>query len=167
MGSACTPSYQPPEHSPDHAAQTHRSKAMKQYLATRRIHQVMIPGGCTSTLQGMNLVIMRPFKAALTRQTEAFLNRPGAPRTPAGNPVKPALEEVCRWVREAWKGVSDEMVQTALERSYGMRTPNFARTAIYRHHLLGPVVRDLLEAEERVEELVAVDFEGEGEVELA
>mmetsp|Transcript_7143 Transcript_7143/g.12835 ORF Transcript_7143/g.12835 Transcript_7143/m.12835 type:complete len:261 (+) Transcript_7143:841-1623(+) len=149
------------------AAPTHRSKAMKQYLATRRIHQVMIPGGCTSTLQGMDLVIMRPFKAALARQMEAFLNRPGAPRTPAGNPVKPALEEVCRWVREAWKGVSDEMVQTALERSYGLRTPNFARTAIYRHHLLGPVVRNLLEAEERVEELVAADFEGEGEVELA
>ena len=127
----------------------------------------MIPGGCTSTLQGMDLVIMRPFKAALTRQTEAFLNRPGAPHTPAGNPVKPALEEVCRWVREAWKGVSDEMAQTALERSYGLRTPNFARTAIYRHHLLGPVVRNLLEAEERVEELVAADFEGEGEVELA
>ena len=69
--------------------------------------------------------------------------------------------------REAWKGVSDEMVQTALERSYGLRPPNFARTAVYRHHLLGPVVRNLLEAEERMEELVAADFEGEGEVELA
>ncbi|CAM9514089.1 unnamed protein product, partial [Heterosigma akashiwo] len=55
------------------AAPTHRSKAMKQYLATRIIHQVMIPGRCTSTLQGMDLAIMRPFKAALTRQTEAFL----------------------------------------------------------------------------------------------
>ena len=152
------------------AAPTHRSKAMKQYLATRRIHQVMILGRCTSTLQGMDLVIMRLFKAALTRQTEAFFNRPGAPHTPAGNPVKPALEEVCRWVRrEAWKGVSDEMVQTALERSYGLLcTSNFARTAIYRHHLLGPVVRNnLLEAEERVEELVAANFEGEGEIELA
>ena len=70
-------------------------------------------------------------------------------------------------MREAWKGVSDEMVHTALERSYGLCTPNFARTAIYCRHLLGPVVCDLLEAEERVEELVAVDFEGEGEVELA
>ena len=70
--------------------------------------------------------------------------------------------------REAWKGVSDEMVQTALERFYGLRTPNFARTAnIYRHHLLGSVVCDLLEAEGRVEELVAADFEDEGEVELA
>mmetsp|Transcript_28700 Transcript_28700/g.45202 ORF Transcript_28700/g.45202 Transcript_28700/m.45202 type:complete len:113 (+) Transcript_28700:1081-1419(+) len=112
----------------------------------------MIPGGCTSTLQGMDLVIMRPFKAALAHQTETFLNRPGPPLTPAGNPVQPALEEVYRWVREAWKGVSDEMVQTALEeRSYGLRTPNFARTAIYRHHLLGPVVRNLLEAKKHVE----------------
>ena len=84
------------------AAPTHRSKAMKQYLATRRTHQVMIPGGCTSTFQGMDLVIMRPFfKAALARKTEALLNRPGGPHTPAGNPVKlaAALEEVCRWVR--------------------------------------------------------------------
>ena len=44
---------------------------------------------------------MRPFKAALERQKETFLNRPGSSRTPAGNPLKPALEEVCCWVREA------------------------------------------------------------------
>ena len=82
------------------AAPIHRSKAItKQYLATRRTHQVMIPGGCTSTFQGMDLVIMHPFKAALARQTEAFLNRLGGPHTPAGNPVKlAAVEEVCHWV---------------------------------------------------------------------
>mmetsp|Transcript_2903 Transcript_2903/g.4755 ORF Transcript_2903/g.4755 Transcript_2903/m.4755 type:complete len:130 (-) Transcript_2903:200-589(-) len=70
--------------------------------------------------QGMDLVIMRPFKAAFARQTEAFLNCPGAPRTPAGNPMKPALEEVCHWVPEAWKG-ANEMAQMALERSYYVR----------------------------------------------
>ena len=51
------------------SASTHRANAMKQFLSQQRIDVAMIPSGCTSYLQGLDLCINKPFKDAIRRRS--------------------------------------------------------------------------------------------------
>lgn len=121
------------------SASTHRAKATKEFLKTRRIDQVMIPAGMTSHLQSLDIVINKPFKDAIRSEINCYIEH-RMQRNTRGNLIRPSIDEVCSWVRNAWDKITGEMVNNALTAGYVGRDIDFSNTYIGKHEVFGPLI---------------------------
>lgn len=93
----------------------HLTTSVKEALRDGKTDLVVIPGGMTSTLQPLDVVLNKPFKD----RVRAFYNDWMAgdnPRTPTGRLRRPPLATVCAWVSEAWRSLPEEMVVRAFKK---------------------------------------------------
>lgn len=111
------------------SASTHRAIAMRSFLSSRRIDQVVIPAGMTSYLQSLDIAINKPFKDSIREEINDYIEH-RMQRNERGNFVKPSVEELCRWVRNAWDGISTETLWRALTLGYVGRDVDFSTTFI-------------------------------------
>ena len=129
------------------SASTHRAKDMKNFLAERRIDQIMIPAGMTAYLQTLDIAINKPFKDHLRMEINDYIeNR--MTRNQRGNFVKPGLQEVVIWVKNSWEKITDSVVANALRAGYMDKSCSFNESSIAQHERLGPMVLKELESQE-------------------
>lgn len=129
------------------SASTHRAKEMKNFLAERRIDQVMIPAGMTAYLQTLDIAINKPFKDHLRMEVNDYIeNR--MERNQRGNFVKPCLQEVVTWVKKSWDKITDSCVAKALRAGYLDKTYSFKESYIAGHDRLGPLLLKEMEAQD-------------------
>lgn len=129
------------------SASTHRAKDMKNFLAERRIDQVMIPAGMTAYLQTLDIAINKPFKDHLRTEINEYTeNR--LERNQRGNFVKPKLLEVVTWVKNSWDKITDSCVAKALRAGYMDKKYSFKESYIALHERLGPMVQKEMEMQE-------------------
>lgn len=121
------------------SASTHRATDMKKFLAQRRIDQVMIPAGMTAYLQTLDIAINKPFKDFLRQEINDYIQH-RLDRNQRGNFVKPSIQEVATWVKNAWAKIPAETVQKALRAGYLDKASSFEHTSIAKHERLGPLV---------------------------
>ncbi|ESN90887.1 hypothetical protein HELRODRAFT_182465 [Helobdella robusta] len=129
------------------SASTHRAKDMKNFLAERRVDQVMIPAGMTAYLQTLDIAINKPFKDYLRLEINDYIENRMS-RNKNNNFVKPNLQEVVSWVRNAWGKVTDSCVAKALKAGYLDKTSPFEASYIAKHDRLGPMILKELESNE-------------------
>uniref|UniRef100_A0A8C6PX15 HTH CENPB-type domain-containing protein n=1 Tax=Nothobranchius furzeri TaxID=105023 RepID=A0A8C6PX15_NOTFU len=88
----------------------HLTDAVKTQLRKMNGDLVIIPGGMTSQLQVLDVVVNKPFKDNLrTRYTEWLLSGDHA-LTPSGKIQKPTVHRLCEWILQAWDAVTAESI---------------------------------------------------------
>lgn len=70
----------------------------------------MIPGGCTSVLQPLDVCLNKPFKVNIRRKWNEWMIAGDKQLTKAGYLKRPALATVCQWVIDAWNEIPTDMV---------------------------------------------------------
>ena len=88
----------------------HLCDSVKQKLSQQNTRQAVIPGGCTSLLQPLDVSLNKPFKNGIRKRwTEWMLN--GEKSFTKGGAMKKAeLSVVATWVKEAWEEISVAIV---------------------------------------------------------
>lgn len=119
------------------SASTHRAKDMKNFLAERRIDEIMIPAGMTGYLQTLDIAINKPFKDHLRMEINDYIENRMV-RNKRGNFVKPKLQEIVTWVTNSWNKITDSCVANALRAGYLDKNFAFHETSIARHERVGP-----------------------------
>ena len=82
----------------------------KSRIETRTDIQAVIPGGLTSMLQPLDVVLNKPFKDRVRQHWLEWMGAGLAEKTAGGNLKKPALALVTQWVKDAWGDIPEEMV---------------------------------------------------------
>ena len=112
---------------------------MKNFLADRRIDQIIILAGMTAYLQILYIVIKKTFKDHLRTEVNDYIeNR--MERNQSGNFVKPSLKEIVNWVKNSWHKITDICVTNALRSGYMDRKCPFKESSVARHERLRPKV---------------------------
>ncbi|ESN93037.1 hypothetical protein HELRODRAFT_165193 [Helobdella robusta] len=140
------------------SASIHRAKDMKNFLAERRVDQVMIPAGMTAYLQTLDIAINKPFKDYLRLEINDYIENRMS-RNKNNNFVKPNLQEAVSWVRNAWGKITDSCVAKALKAGYLDKTSPFEASYIAKHDRLGPMILKELESNEILAGIQGLDLE--------
>ena len=68
---------------------------------------IIIPGGCTSTVQPMDRCINRPFKEYMRASWQEWMQQDRA-KTKKGNLKQPSHQDAINWVSKAWDSIKLE-----------------------------------------------------------
>lgn len=88
----------------------HLTDEVKADLKRRKIDVAVIPGGLTPVLQPLDKSLNKPFKDNVRRKYLAWMISGPFEYTPAGKKKAPSRNLILRWVHEAWREISLEMV---------------------------------------------------------
>lgn len=93
----------------------HLTEGVKRVLCDGKTDLVIIPGGMTSTLQPLDVVLNKPFKDRVRLEYQEWMSGDNL-KTPTGRLQRPPLGTVCGWVLSAWRSLPDVMVQNAFKK---------------------------------------------------
>jgi hypothetical protein len=96
----------------------HLTQNTKTVLQTCNTDLVVIPGGMTSILQALDVVVNKPFKDYLRKQYEDWLINNQHEYTRAGNIKKPSIRLMFEWILKAWNQISEESIRQGLKKCY-------------------------------------------------
>ena len=88
----------------------HCCDSVKEKLKEYRTRQAVIPGGCTSVLQPLDISINKPFKTYLRKLWNTWMVSGEKEFTKSGAIKRPGLSLVVQWVKEAWESISDDII---------------------------------------------------------
>ena len=88
----------------------HCCDSVKEKLKEYRTRQAVIPGGCTSVLQPLDISINKPFKTYLRKLWNTWMVSGEKEFTKSGAMKRPGLSLVVQWVKEAWESISDDII---------------------------------------------------------
>lgn len=88
----------------------HLTEPVKTQIRKMNGDLVIIPGGMTSQLQVLDVVVNKPFKDNLRKRYTDWLLSGDHTLTPSGKIQKPAVRLLCEWVLNAWAKVSSESI---------------------------------------------------------
>lgn len=108
------PPLQPRQFNP-HIA--HRTDSVKEHILRENGLLVVFPGGTTSKLQPLDVLINRAFKKEMKTLWGEWMMRHRQDKTAAGNIKPPSRGEVATWVKEAWDKIPESLVRTAFAKA--------------------------------------------------
>ena len=88
----------------------HLSKPVRNTLRSINTECVVIPGGMTSMLQPLDVSINKPFKDRMRAKWQNWMLAGQHSFTAGGRIRKVELDEICRWISDAWDDIPPEMV---------------------------------------------------------
>lgn len=88
----------------------HLVDRVKKNLQDGRTETAVIPGGCTSILQPLDVSLNKPFKTYLRESWNDWMLHGEKSFTDHGNMRAPSLKQVCEFVIKAWDKVKTESV---------------------------------------------------------
>jgi hypothetical protein len=88
----------------------HTTDKVKDTLKKLKTTSAVIPGGLTSVLQPLDVVLNKPFKDRLRTQWMNWMSSEEKEMTKAGNIKKASISQVTNWVKTAWDDIPSEMV---------------------------------------------------------
>jgi hypothetical protein len=96
----------------------HEKEPIRNRLKSEGILFDYIPGGCTSFLQPLDVMINKPFKDKLRRQFEGCFTTKGFSeenKTPKGYLKCPPYELMNQWIFEAWESIDAKLCQDSFK----------------------------------------------------
>ena len=88
----------------------HCCDSVKEKLKEYRTRQAVIPGGCTSVLQPLDVSINKPFKTYLRKLWNTWMVSGEKEFTKSGAMKRPGLSLAVQWVKEAWESISEDII---------------------------------------------------------
>ena len=88
----------------------HLCESVKKKLHRNKTRQAVIPGGCTSILQPLDVSLNKPFKVQIRNLWNTWMVSGPKEFTKGGALKRPSLVTVIEWVKEAWNSVPCDMV---------------------------------------------------------
>ena len=88
----------------------HLSKPIRCTVRSLNIEPVVIPRGMTSILQPLNVSINKPFKDCMRAKWQEWMLAGEHTFTAGGRIWKVELDEICRWISDAWNDPPTEMI---------------------------------------------------------
>jgi len=89
----------------------HLCEGVKKKLKESRIRQAVIPGGCTSLLQPLDVSLNKPFKCGVRAAWNDWMVNGTHSYTKTNNRRRAPLPTVAKWVLDAWNGIPPDMVR--------------------------------------------------------
>ncbi|CAI7805391.1 unnamed protein product [Closterium sp. NIES-54] len=90
----------------------HLTDAVKAKFGELNIDPAVIPAGCTSEIQPLDVAVNRSFKAAVRQLYQEWFESEGVDcLTERGNIRKPPPELTLKWISKAWKALPKELIQ--------------------------------------------------------
>ncbi|CAI7763548.1 unnamed protein product [Closterium sp. NIES-53] len=96
----------------------HLTDGVKAKFGELNIVPAVIPAGCTSEIQPLNVAVNRSFKAAVRQLYQEWFESEGVDCLTervfpcvAGNIRKPPPKLTLKWISKAWKAVPKELIQ--------------------------------------------------------
>ena len=126
-------------------ASSHIHKEVKNELSSLNIDTVYIPGGCTSILQPLDVVINKPLKDKIRNQylewlEKAIKNKPNSAITP------PDIEDVIKWCEVGIASLSKELVKKSFDTTGITKTSQLLADNNFLHAKLREVMNKYFEA---------------------
>lgn len=75
-----------------------------------KVTQAVIPGGCTSVLQPLDVCLNKPFKTKMCELWTDWMINGEKEFTAGGNLKRPSYSVIVGWIKEAWDSVSTDIV---------------------------------------------------------
>lgn len=100
----------------------HITDRVKKSIANEGCDLVIIPGGLTSVVQPLDVVLNKPFKDRVGAFYNEWMAQADNPKTPTGRVKRASLSTVAQWVNDAWYGLPADMVRAAFSKC-GISTP--------------------------------------------
>ncbi|CAI7798869.1 unnamed protein product [Closterium sp. NIES-53] len=92
----------------------HLTPEVKKKFGELNLVPAVIPAGCTSEIQPLDIAVNRSFKAIVRQLYQEWFEREGVDTlTKKGNIKKPPVELTLKWISTAWKSVPKELIQRA------------------------------------------------------
>ena len=88
----------------------HKTEKVKEKAKEIQTTQAMIPGGLTSILQPLDVVLNKPFKDRVRKRWMTWMASDDKELTKGGNLKKPSISLVTSWVKSAWDEIPAEIV---------------------------------------------------------
>uniref|UniRef100_A0A803JWI5 HTH CENPB-type domain-containing protein n=1 Tax=Xenopus tropicalis TaxID=8364 RepID=A0A803JWI5_XENTR len=94
----------------------HTCDGIKELAKSSQVTLAVIPGGLTSVLQPLDVSLNKPFKDRVRKMWHEWMSSGQARLTKVGNLMKPNIELIAKWVRDAWEDIPEDMVQRAFKK---------------------------------------------------
>lgn len=88
----------------------HATDSVKSSMESLNTDMVIIPGGLTSQLQVLDVVVYKPLNDSVRAQYSNWLLAGNLALSPTGNAKKPPLGLFLEWVMVAWNSISSEAI---------------------------------------------------------
>lgn len=88
----------------------HLGDKVKRTLKSMKVTQAVIPGGCTSVLQPLDVSLNKPFKTKMRELWTNWMINREKEFTAGGNLKRPSYSVIIGWIKEAWDSVSTDIV---------------------------------------------------------
>ena len=95
--------------------QCHVSEATKTILRSRRILNVIIPGGYTRYVQLADVSLNKPLKERIRQRYHQWMASDDHTFTAQGNMRAPSKEQLVQWVVEAWEEIPQDLILRAMK----------------------------------------------------
>ena len=100
------------------SCKAHLTAEVKSMISNSRTNLAVIPGGLTGKLQPLDLTVNRSFKSRLRDKWEQWMLTNIHEYTRSGKIKKASYEEICRWIDEAWNGITVDCVINGFKAMY-------------------------------------------------
>eukprot|EP00072_Mus_musculus_P066083 XP_017167846.1 PREDICTED: pogo transposable element with KRAB domain isoform X1 [Mus musculus] len=88
----------------------HATDSVKSSMENMNTDMVIIPGGLTSQLQVLDVVVYKPLNDSVRAQYSNWLLAGNLALSPTGNAKKPPLGLFLEWIMVAWNSISSESI---------------------------------------------------------
>ena len=87
--------------------------SVKKQLNKKKMRQAVIPGGCMSLLQPLDVCLNKSFKSEMCKLWNTWMTEGDKPLTATGNLKRPSIPLVIGWFKAVWGFIPEEMVHTS------------------------------------------------------
>lgn len=102
----------------------HITDRVKKAVGNAGCDLVIIPGGMTSTLQPLDMVLNKPFEDRVSLLQNEWMSRDSNPKIPTGCVKRASLSTVAQWVNDAWYGLPNDTVHEVFSKYFDDASPN-------------------------------------------
>ncbi|GET50680.1 pogo transposable element with KRAB domain [Rhizophagus irregularis DAOM 181602=DAOM 197198] len=93
----------------------HIVNSVKNRFVEKNTNIAVIPGGCTSKLQLLDVAINKSFKSKVKDRYNNWMISNTHTFTPAGKIKRPSYSTVATWVKESWDEVDENLIQRSFK----------------------------------------------------